>query len=229
MTATVDGILLGGTHAARPAATAVESGALYACTDHTIVYQSDGSAWGNWHDPTALTGGAGTLTLIEEKILGSAGAITFTGIAASYRHLRLVARLRSSVAGISTVVGLRVGNAALDTGNNYAYAYHRKGTTDDDAASEAASMVQRIQCPAASGTASFFGYAEWDILHYANTSFYRTIGFKGGEPVGSANEVGSGMGLWKNAANAIDTVGIVEVTAGANFEAGSAAWLYGIS
>lgn len=48
-----------GTHAARPAATAVPPGSLYACTDHTIVYQSDGSAWSNWHDPTGLASGGG--------------------------------------------------------------------------------------------------------------------------------------------------------------------------
>lgn len=36
------------THANRPTATAVPSGTLYSCTDHSIVYQSDGSTWSDW-------------------------------------------------------------------------------------------------------------------------------------------------------------------------------------
>lgn len=42
------GMLLTGTHAARPAATAVGGGTLYSCTDHDLVYQSDASAWSTW-------------------------------------------------------------------------------------------------------------------------------------------------------------------------------------
>ena len=40
--------LLDGTHAARPAATAVPAGTLYSCTDHALVYQSDGATWATW-------------------------------------------------------------------------------------------------------------------------------------------------------------------------------------
>lgn len=38
-------VLSGGTHAARPAATAVVAGATYSCTDHGLEYQSDGATW----------------------------------------------------------------------------------------------------------------------------------------------------------------------------------------
>lgn len=44
----LQGVLQTGTHAARPAATAVGAGALYACSDHALVYQSDGSTWTTW-------------------------------------------------------------------------------------------------------------------------------------------------------------------------------------
>ena len=48
--------LLTGNHASRPAANAVPEGALYSCTTHNIVYQSDGvSTWSNWAD---VTGGS---------------------------------------------------------------------------------------------------------------------------------------------------------------------------
>lgn len=42
-----------GTHAGRPAASSVPTGTLYACSDHHLVYQSDGTAWSTWYDPGA--------------------------------------------------------------------------------------------------------------------------------------------------------------------------------
>lgn len=47
-----------GTHAARPAATAVAVGALYACSDHLLIYQSDGATWSTWADVSGSGGGA---------------------------------------------------------------------------------------------------------------------------------------------------------------------------
>lgn len=49
--------LVGGTHAARPVATAVPVGTLYSCTDHSLIYQSDGATWS-----TYATLGASPLT-----------------------------------------------------------------------------------------------------------------------------------------------------------------------
>ena len=37
-----------GDHASRPAASAIGSGGLYSCTDHALVYQTDGSSWTTW-------------------------------------------------------------------------------------------------------------------------------------------------------------------------------------
>lgn len=69
MAFTVPGILLTGDHASRPAANAsgLGVGSLYSCTDHDLIYQTDGSSWSTWatlgssgvsdHDHT--TGGDG--------------------------------------------------------------------------------------------------------------------------------------------------------------------------
>jgi len=47
-----DHILGAGDHASRPAASATAVDALYACTDHGVLYKSDGvSAWADWLDP----------------------------------------------------------------------------------------------------------------------------------------------------------------------------------
>lgn len=67
---TFPGMLQEGDHASRPAATAVGSGALYACSDHSLIYQSDGSSWSTWwtgnsavadHNHTAAGGDGGDL------------------------------------------------------------------------------------------------------------------------------------------------------------------------
>lgn len=50
MAATVAGILLVGDHASRPGAATVVAGTLYSCTDHDLIYQSDGAAWSTWAD-----------------------------------------------------------------------------------------------------------------------------------------------------------------------------------
>lgn len=50
-----------GDHASRPAATAVPQGTLYSCTDHTLIYQSDGATWSTWMDPAGAIPGGLTL------------------------------------------------------------------------------------------------------------------------------------------------------------------------
>lgn len=57
--------LLKGTHAARPAATAVPEGTLYACSDHSLIYQSDGATWSTY----ATLGSTETLpaTILDAK------------------------------------------------------------------------------------------------------------------------------------------------------------------
>lgn len=47
--------LLEGDHASRPDATDVPVGTLYACSDHALIYQSDGATWSTW---ATLGGGA---------------------------------------------------------------------------------------------------------------------------------------------------------------------------
>ncbi len=46
--ASLPGVFQTGIHSARPAATAVAAGALYACTTHYLIYQSDGTSWTTW-------------------------------------------------------------------------------------------------------------------------------------------------------------------------------------
>lgn len=66
MAATVAGILLSGDHASRPAAGTPPVGSVYACSDHGLIYYTDGGSWATWADA-----GAGSLTL--------AASLTLTG------------------------------------------------------------------------------------------------------------------------------------------------------
>lgn len=64
--------LITGTHAARPAASAVPDGTLYSCTTHSLVYQSDTSAWSTWATLGSGGGGGGiTRTTLGTTSVGA--------------------------------------------------------------------------------------------------------------------------------------------------------------
>src|SRR5262245_31721063 len=57
--------ILSGTTAARPAATAVPAGTIYASSTDGVIYQSSGSSWGTW---LAAPGGTGIQpTIVDAK------------------------------------------------------------------------------------------------------------------------------------------------------------------
>lgn len=74
--ATLPGLMLTGTHAARPAATAVGSGALYSCSTHSLVYQSNGTVWSTW----ATLGGGAPAAHAASHQNGGADEIDATGL-----------------------------------------------------------------------------------------------------------------------------------------------------
>lgn len=80
-TSTVPAVLGAGTHSARPAATAVATGAIYFCSTHGLVYQSDGSSWSTVLNPSGLTGGSFTAQCILD---GGGAAITTSQYAYIY-------------------------------------------------------------------------------------------------------------------------------------------------
>ena len=71
---TFAGHLLDGTHASRPAATAVPDGTLYSCSDHSLVYQSDGATWATW----ATLGSSGGIEpgTLELKVIDDTTTLT---------------------------------------------------------------------------------------------------------------------------------------------------------
>lgn len=77
---TLPALLDTGTHAARPAASAVGSGALYSCTDHSLIYQSDGSSWTTWASMTA-SGIEATIFDAKGDIIAATAADTASRLA----------------------------------------------------------------------------------------------------------------------------------------------------
>src|SRR5262245_24428817 len=57
--------LLTGTHASRPAATVVPEGTLYSCTDHSLIYQSNGATWSTY--ATLGTAGGIAAGIVDAK------------------------------------------------------------------------------------------------------------------------------------------------------------------
>lgn len=77
---TIDLIQTAGDHATRPTATTVPAGALYSCTDHDLVYRSDGTTWSTW--ATVGAGGATTLnglTDVDTTGLTTGDVLTYDG------------------------------------------------------------------------------------------------------------------------------------------------------
>lgn len=70
---TLPALLSTGDHASRPAAADIGSGGLYSCTDHDLVYQTDGSSWTTW-----ATLGAALPTLLKSRVVRTAGDISTT-------------------------------------------------------------------------------------------------------------------------------------------------------
>lgn len=82
---TLDGVMLTGNHAGRPAASAVAKGTLYSCTTHSLVYQSDASSWSTW------------------ATLGSAASGSITSSGYTQSTARLLGRTTASTGAIEEI------------------------------------------------------------------------------------------------------------------------------
>lgn len=91
---TLPGALLPGIHSARPAATAMGPGALYFCSTHKLVYQTDGTTWSTAFDPGGL---AGTTTFPLETFIGD-GTNVITAGSKAYIHVPAACTITSVVA-----------------------------------------------------------------------------------------------------------------------------------
>lgn len=68
--------LLTGDHASRPAANTVPEGTLYSCTDHSLIYQSDGASWSTYATLGSAGGIAATILDAKGDLIAASAADT---------------------------------------------------------------------------------------------------------------------------------------------------------
>lgn len=185
----------------------------------------------------AQSGTTGLPKVIAEQTLGSAAAnIEFSAIPATYKHLRIEGRLRSTEASVSQgYVSVRVGHGSIDTGaTNYrAVALVTGGAVGAVASNidyQSSGRAEFIpgKCLAATADADAWGYISLDIEDYLTTTYWRVMrADMYAHAVTAISEFWKGQGAWKNKADTIDVVRLFP-TGGSNFITGSQLRLIGI-
>jgi hypothetical protein len=118
-------------HASRPAATAVAGGTLYPCTDHSLIYQSDGATWSTW---ATLGAGGIAATLFDAKgdLIAASAADTAARLAVGANDTILMADSGQSTGlkyvGSQTPTTLDYDDVAAEgTADTYSRGDHRHG------------------------------------------------------------------------------------------------------
>jgi hypothetical protein len=160
-------------------------------------------------EPIAASGG---LVLIEDKLLAADGAIDFTGIPATYKHLRLLASLRSAQ---STVAGVNV-RFNGDAGNNY----DAPGTLNTPSW-----PLMGFLC-GTDRTAGLHAFLVLEIADYLATGHWKSGTWRAGWVDAASNITADSFGHWKSM-TAINRLQLIP--AAGVFAAGSRATLYGVA
>lgn len=193
--------------------------------------------WGSdIHQPSFYDGTAwrrfGSVVIAKNTILGgSAGSIDFSSIPSVFKHLRIIARLRSDRASQSLdQLGVRFNG---DSGSNYHYTFDQF----DGAAAGAGSFsdgATEINCGNVvvgnTGTSGYFGCVIIDILNYTDTTYvHQLLSFGSMMRLTSNNDRNAITGgFWKTTGSAISSISLVSINS-ANFVAGSSYELIGIN
>lgn len=193
------------------------------------VITADASGMAEWASPAA---GGGDVTRLDEQVAPSGGVDTlaFTGIAGTYRLLRLDLSLRSEKASSTFDVVLLRFNT--DTGNNYAFQWFASygGTSTTGVQGQAAPYVQLGYCSAADSPAGAFAHYTLTIPRYASTSMRKALHGTGGL---NYVDTSNGMEAFLSAGFWLSTSAITGITIlladGVQLAEGSVATLYGIS
>ena len=173
----------------------------------------------------------GMVRLADTDLASDTASVSFSSIAGSYKHLRIVGKIKTDRSGTVDVVDMQIGNSTVDTGTNYEWYTHGESATatDYEAHSTGDDHIEVALCPCAGGSsdADAFGSLEITIVDYTATAEYRPI-----HVTWSSLDVdwrlGSAAGIWRNTANAVDIVTLTPQF-GSNFKAGTRLTLYGMN
>jgi len=186
-------------------------------------------------DPAGGLTMPGSWTMLGDKTLvASAADITLDKIPNRYRHLRLIARLRSDRADTGESVGMRFNG---DTGNNY-YSCRARWANDGAGgltvvSSErfADSFMSLTGAVGANAPANVFGVVDYTIVDYAATASNKSICSYGGNTktvISGGQELELASGTWASTA-AIVSILLYPAAGGTVWVANSRATLYGLA
>jgi hypothetical protein len=164
---------------------------------------------------------------IATVTVGSGGqsSISFTSIAATYKHLqiRLIGRIdRSGEANDFFTIRFNG-----DTAANYSWhALEGSGTTVYAESGTSTALPRNGDITATTATASMFGVGVVDILDYTNTNKYTTVRSFTGRDQNGSGWVWFGSSNWRNTA-AVTSIDVLP-TYGTSFQQYTQFALYGI-
>lgn len=171
-------------------------------------------------------GGGGGLELIEEiTVSSSVASITFSSIPGSYDDLVLEMELETADAADQDRPVINVGNGSVDTGSNYAYVLHYRGSTNaENKSGNDTKMLGPVTLMGAGAVSGATGMSRMTFYRYAENDAWTSVqmwGFANGGDYYFQD----GGGVWRSTA-VIDTIQVA--AEGGNLEGGRAR-LYGRS
>jgi hypothetical protein len=153
------------------------------------------------------------MVLIEDKLLAASGDIDFASIPSNFKHLRLLASLRSAQ---STVAGVNC-RVNGDSGGNY-----DTPPTQNQTAFPLMSFLVGTD-----RTAGVHAQVVMDFIDYAVITHHRGASWRSGWYDGTSTITADLVGHWKNLAAAINRIQLIPAVG--VFAAGSRATLYGLA
>lgn len=188
------------------------------------VFTSNGpSADGTFQTPSAA------FVLISDQLLGSpAATVTFSSIAGTFKHLRLVLEARSSTAATGDTIYFQVNG---DTTLNYAVQQVFGNNTTTGASQNLSATADATELPGATALAGESGVSDCIFVNYAGTVFNKRAVVSNGATVGTtlSGNMYSLFKVWRWGNTAAITSIVVGLGSGANFITGSRFTLYGIN
>lgn len=183
-----------------------------------------------WATATGSGGGTATRTIFHQQLTSPARTIdTGAIIPASFLHLQIIARLRTTQAVINDI-GVITMNG--DTGANY----DRASATWNGAAIAFSSTYgttgMTLDTLGASADANRFATIQAVFIDYTDPNSYKN-GQAVGAEIGAPADADVRLSLttdwtWKNAATAINQLTLTPQTAAVNWDTGSSLTVYGI-
>jgi hypothetical protein len=185
----------------------------------------------NFRGAVIGTGGAegsSGLVLLSDTTLGSdAASIDITGIPGSYKHLRIIALVRSTRAGQpGDNWRLRFNN---DSGANYYTQSVFASGVAEDGAEEIAASGTLGNCPGATATSGFFAPVDATIVDYASTTKAKVVTGTHLSPTGVTTgllRMQAAGWVWNSTA-AINRITVL--AANGNLLAGTRLTIYGVA